>query len=214
MIYSYKATGDFAPTFISPNIRDWLGYEPKEYLEDADFWRRYVHPEDLAAAEAESTHLYKKGHHTAEYRFRKKDGTYCWVNDAQRLIRDEAGQPTEIIGSWSDVTDRKRAEEAAAAARDRIEYLLARSPAVIYSFKATGDYAPTFISPNIKELLGYEREEYLSSPGLLASPRPSRGLGYASRKDYARLVRGRPLRTSTDFARRTATIAGSATICS
>jgi PAS domain S-box-containing protein len=164
VIYSYRASGDFAPTFVSQNIREWLGYEPREYLENADFWRRCVHPDDLAAAEAESAHLFKKGHHIAEYRFRKKDGSYCWVNDAQRLLRDEAGQPAEVIGSWSDISDRKRVEAEAAAARDRVEHLLARSPAVIYSFKATGDYGPTFISPNVKELLGYEREEYLGSP--------------------------------------------------
>ena len=164
VIYSYKATGDFAPTFVSRNIRDWLGYEPQEYLEDADFWRRCVHPDDLAAVEAESARLYKKGRHTVEYRFRKKDGAYCWVNDAQQLIRDGAGQPVEVVGSWSDITERKRAEEAAMAAQLRVEHLLASSPAVIYSFKATGDYAPTFISRNVKDLLGYEREEYLESP--------------------------------------------------
>jgi adenylate cyclase len=164
VIYSFKATGDFARTFVSENIRDRLGYEPREYLENADFWRSRVHPDDLTAVEAESVQLFKKGRHTVEYRFLKKDGSYCRVNDAQQLIRDENGQPGEVVGSWSDVTDRKRAEEAAAAARERVEYLLSSSPAVIYSFLATGDYAPTFISQNVKDLLGYDREEYLESP--------------------------------------------------
>ena len=86
------------------------------------------------------------------------------MNDEQRLIRDEDGQPVEVVGSWSDITERKRAEEAVAAARQRVEHLLASSPAVIYSFKATGDFAPTFISQNVKDLLGYDREEYLESP--------------------------------------------------
>ena len=85
VIYSYKATGDFAPTFVSQNIRDLLGYEPHEYLESADFWRRCVHPDELAAVEAESVQLFKKGRHTVEYRFLKKDGSYCWVNDEQHL---------------------------------------------------------------------------------------------------------------------------------
>ena len=127
-----------------------------------------MHPEDLAAVEAESVQLFKKGRHTVEYRFLKKDGTYCWVNDAQQLIRDEEGQPTEVVGSWSDVTERKQAEEAAAAARDRVEHLLARSPAVIYGFKATGDYTPTFISQNVKDLLGYERGRISRKSGFLA----------------------------------------------
>jgi adenylate cyclase len=164
VIYSYRATGDFAPTFVSENIREWLGYETEEYLQNADFWRRHVHLDDLARVEAESSNLYKNGRHTVEYRFLKKDGTYCWVNDAQQLIRGEHGQAIEVIGSWSDVTRRKQAEAAAAAANDRVHHLLARSPAVIYAFEATGDYKPTFISQNIKELLGYEREEYLESP--------------------------------------------------
>ena len=164
VIYSYRASGDFAPTFVSQNIREWLGYEPKDYLESADFWRRCVHPDDLARVEAASVQLYKSGRHSADYRFLKKDGTYCWVNDEQRLIRDEGGQPVEVAGSWSDISDRKRAEEAVSAARQRIEHLLSSSPAVIYSFKATGDYEPTFVSRNIKELLGYDREEYLNSP--------------------------------------------------
>jgi adenylate cyclase len=164
VIYSYRATGDFAPTFVSENIKDWLGYDPQEYLQDPEFWRARVHPDELVAVEAQSVQLFKKGRHTVEYRFLRKDGSYCWVNDAQRLIRDDKGQPAEVVGSWSDVSERRRAEDAAAAARERAEHLLARSPAVIYSFKATGDYAPTFISQNIKGLLGYEPEEYLDSP--------------------------------------------------
>jgi adenylate cyclase len=187
VIYSYRATGDFSPTFVSQNIRDWLGYDPREYLENADFWRRCVHPDDFAAVEAEAVQLFKKGRHTVEYRFLKKDGNYCWVNDAQRLIRDEKGQPAEVIGSWSDVTERKRVEEAAAATWDRVNHLLASSPAVIYSFKATGDYAPTFISRNVKDLLGYDPEEYLESPDFWRSrvhPKDSQRI----LADYSRLI--------------------------
>jgi PAS domain-containing protein len=57
VIYSFKATGDFAPTFVSENIKSLLGYEPREYLENADFWRRCVHPDELAAVEAEAVHV-------------------------------------------------------------------------------------------------------------------------------------------------------------
>jgi len=149
-IYSYRATEDFAPTFVSENVKDWLGYGPQEYLQDPNFWRARVHPDELDSVEAQSVQLFKKGRHTVEYRFLRKDGSYCWVNDAQQLIRDDKGQPAEVVGSWSDISERKQAEDAAAAARERAEHLLARSPAVICSFKATGDYAPTFISQNIK----------------------------------------------------------------
>src|SRR5262249_44290510 len=129
-----------------------------------DFWRRWVHPDDRPGVEAQFGHLFKRGRHTLEYRFLKKDGSYCWVSDELRLVYDKSGQPAEVVGSWSDVTARKTAEEALEAARQRLEHLVAPSPAVIYSFKATGDYAPTFISKNEKDPLRYANQGYLASP--------------------------------------------------
>ena len=46
MIYSFKATGDYAPPFISENVKDLLGYDRSEYLESPDFWSSRVHPDD------------------------------------------------------------------------------------------------------------------------------------------------------------------------
>ena len=112
MICSFEARGRNAPTFISENVRGLLGYEPREYLEGPDFWRERVHPEDLPRVLAEFPRLLEVGHHVCEYRFRRKDGAYRWVRDEQRLVRDEAGEPLEVIELWSDVTERKRAEEA------------------------------------------------------------------------------------------------------
>ena len=47
VIYSFKATADFAPTFVSDNITSVFGYTPAEYLADPSFWRDRVHPSDL-----------------------------------------------------------------------------------------------------------------------------------------------------------------------
>jgi PAS domain S-box-containing protein len=165
VIYSFKLTGDFAPTFVSDNIIAVFGYAPAEYLQNPSFWRERVHPDDLSRIEnAISTLLSHNGAHALEYRFRRKDGSYCWVNDEQRLTRDIDDKPLAIVGSWSDITARKAAEQKAAAADARLRQLLASSPAVIYSYKATGDFAPTFVSQNIRERLGYEPHEYLEHP--------------------------------------------------
>jgi PAS domain S-box-containing protein len=164
VIYSFKATGDYAPTFVSENIREFLGYELSDYLENPNFWRERVHPEDLAGVEDEITSLFSNGMHGLEYRFRRQDGSYCWVNDQQRMIRDADGKPLEIVGSWSDISERKEAEEARLATQARLQRLLSSLPAVIYSFKATGDFTPTYISENLKDLFGYSSEEYLESP--------------------------------------------------
>jgi len=111
VIYSFKARDDFAPTFVSGSLSKLFGYEPSEYLENPAFWRDRVHPDDLARVEAEVARLFEEGSAVLEYRFRRKDGNYCWVGDEQHLIRDDLGAPLEVVGSWSDVSARKRAEQ-------------------------------------------------------------------------------------------------------
>ena len=163
VIYSFRASGDYAPTFVRENIKRLLGYCPDKYLQNADFWRKRVHPDDLADVEAEQMKLFEQDRHFAEYRFRNIDGTYRWLSDEQHLIRDANGEPLEIVGSWSDITQRKAAEHAEDALKARIALLLESAPAVVYSFAATGDFAPTFISENVKRVLGYCPDEYLKN---------------------------------------------------
>lgn len=161
VIYSFKARGDYAPTFVSENIKRLLGYCPEKYMEHADFWRSHVHPDDLAAVEKEGALIFDKGRLATEYRFRKRNGKYIWVSDEQYLLRDERGDPVEIVGSWSNISARKSAEEAEHAALARFDLMLHSAPAVVYSFSATGSFTPTFVSGNIKRVLGYEPDDYL-----------------------------------------------------
>jgi PAS domain S-box-containing protein len=163
VIYSFQAKGEYLPTFISENVRDLLGYEPEEYLSDRNFVPRRIHPEDAARVQDDLSRLFELGYLVHEYRFRCKDGTHCWVSDELHVLRDENGEPTEVVGSWSDVTSRRKMGEAMVAAQNRLNHLLTSAPAVIYSFEATGAYAPTFISDNVKSLLGYEPKEFLES---------------------------------------------------
>ena len=76
------------------------------------------------------------------------------MNDEQHLVRDAAGESADVVGSWSDISAMKAAEAAKDATQARLSALLESAPAVIYSFKAKDDCAPTFISENIKRLLG------------------------------------------------------------
>ena len=111
VVYSVEATGDNAPTFVSENIRDLFGYEPSEYLDDRNFVSARIHPDDAARVSENLKHLFKEGHLVNEYRFLHKDGTYHTVSDDIRVIKNEAGEPVEIAGSWSDISARKQVNE-------------------------------------------------------------------------------------------------------
>jgi PAS domain-containing protein len=76
VIYSFKASGTFAPSFVSTNIETLFGYAPCEYLDPGNFWRGG--PLTIfSARDRESTNLFKNSKHAFEYRFRRKDGSYA-----------------------------------------------------------------------------------------------------------------------------------------
>jgi PAS domain S-box-containing protein len=121
MIYSFKASGDYAATFASDNIRRQLGHEPSAFLKDPRFWSDHIHPDDLPRVLHELGLLFKNGHHVQEYRFRHRNGGYRWMRDELVLVKDDNGQPLEVVGYWVDITDRKRAEETVKAYAERLE---------------------------------------------------------------------------------------------
>jgi PAS domain S-box-containing protein len=112
VIYSCQPFGNYAATFVSDNIVSMLGYESRKFLEDCRFWAERIHPEDAPRIFADIANLFKREHHVHEYRFLHQDGTYRWLRDELKLIRDAKGDPLEIVGYLVDISDRKRAEEA------------------------------------------------------------------------------------------------------
>jgi adenylate cyclase len=120
VLYSFEASGTNSPTFISDNVRALFGYEPREYLEGPNFWLDRVHPDDISRVLTDFGRLFEVGHHRQEYRFRRKDGTYCWVDDNLHLIRDGNGDPLEVVGSWSDITTSKQAQKARRRSEQRL----------------------------------------------------------------------------------------------
>jgi PAS domain S-box-containing protein len=124
---------------------------------DPKYWPERLHPEDAPRVFAEVVPLIKRGGGTVTYRFRRQDGNYIWIQDTFKVINDEAGQPLELVGAWADISELK-------GARQRIQYLLAVSPAIIYTTQASGDYACTFVSENLQAITGYSSQEMTTDP--------------------------------------------------
>src|SRR6185295_13452506 len=70
-----------------------------------------------------------------------------------------AGQPSEIIGVWTDVTTRKQAEAESARLARQIQLLLASTEEGICGLDLSGRF--TFINRAGAEKLGYEVDELL-----------------------------------------------------
>ncbi|BBB60585.1 hypothetical protein UNDKW_2312 [Undibacterium sp. KW1] len=111
IIYSSVPTGDFKMTFVSNNALNVLGYHPEEMLADPNFWFNHIHPADVPQIFSSIAKLFTEGERVYEYRFMSRAGQYVWMHDMLRLIRDEDGNPVEVIGSLTDITKRKEMEE-------------------------------------------------------------------------------------------------------
>jgi PAS domain S-box-containing protein len=145
-LYTNQVTGNYRCTFVSRNIEPLMGFSEWEMLEDPEFWVKRLHPDDAPQVFEKMAPLVEQGGGTVEYRFRHRDGHYVWIQDTFRVVRDDSGAPSEIVGSWADITHRKQVEQALGermALMDDLQNLVAASPAVIYTTKASDDFACT-----------------------------------------------------------------------
>jgi PAS domain S-box-containing protein len=114
VIYTGKPVmdgSDFVLTYISERISAMFGFQPSDFIGHPEFWDSHIHPEDRRTVLEEMPLLWEKGQHAFEYRFLHRDGTYRWIREEAKVVRDTQGKPIEVNGYWTDVSERKRLEE-------------------------------------------------------------------------------------------------------
>ena len=110
VLYARSPVDDFAPTFVSANIEHVTGHMPAECVEPG-WWIAGLHPDDRAEAVQRLSRVLETGHARQQYRFKNKSGDWRWLSDDLRVVRDEEGRPTALVGSWSDVTESRTLRE-------------------------------------------------------------------------------------------------------
>ncbi len=106
---------DFAGNRVhrNGNVRHIFGGSLHESPHDIEAWRQRLHPEDaervwssLRQAIENKTDQWEE-----EYRIRRNDGSYIFVSDRGRVIRNKAGKAVRMIGGLADVSAQRRAED-------------------------------------------------------------------------------------------------------
>ena len=97
--------------FFSPRWQEILGYRSGEFPErDTAFFER-LHSDDKALVEsAIQEHFDKKTPFQVEARVRHRDDSYRWILSRGEAQRDDSGRPIRMVGTTTDVTERKRIE--------------------------------------------------------------------------------------------------------
>lgn len=125
------------------------------YLEHPiDNYQDLLHPDDVAAVQSRiEACLRGEAAFYSEHRMRCGDGHYIWVLDRGNVVeRDAQGRPTRVVGSFSDVTERKRAEEQLRQSRQEIAQLADNAPDIIARFDRT--HRHVFVNAIVEHVIG------------------------------------------------------------
>ncbi|MCZ7403043.1 MAG: PAS domain S-box protein [Candidatus Methanoperedens sp.] len=79
-------------------------------------------------------------------------------------LRDPEGNIIAGVKIVRDMTEKRRAEEEVRSTKDRLQFLLDSSFAVIYTCKPFGDFGATYISENVTKVLGYMSSDFTENP--------------------------------------------------
>ncbi len=109
----------FACRYVSPASADILGHCSDTLIGRSPL--SFTHPDDRVAVEAVYRALASgQPRATVAQRVQHADGRWVWAETTLRLVTDAAGRPAEIVGVLRDISHWKAAEEAAAAAHERL----------------------------------------------------------------------------------------------
>lgn len=112
-------------------LKTIFGYnenEPK--INDLNWWYSKIHPDDIALVKQQSDYWLKtkKSRWEFEYRFLCADNTFKYVFDRGFLLLDSKGEPTRMIGSMQDITERKTTERALLESQKRFKTIFEAVP--------------------------------------------------------------------------------------
>ncbi|WP_199333413.1 PAS domain S-box protein [Oculatella sp. FACHB-28] len=117
-------TGD---AIVSPAYAEMLGYDPNEFQETNAKWRDRLHPDDVSVVyQAYEDYISGKlDTYQVEFRQRTQSGDWKWILSIGKTVAwDSDGQPLRMLGTHTDITDRKRAEESLRQSEERLRLAL------------------------------------------------------------------------------------------
>jgi two-component system, NarL family, sensor histidine kinase UhpB len=112
----------------SDGVQKLFGYKAEDISSKVDWWRDRLHPDDKERVTQTIRRVVERGGQSwaGHYRFRRQDGTYALVLDRGYVIHNAQGKPTRIAGGVTDITERRKAEEALESSRQQLRALAGR----------------------------------------------------------------------------------------
>jgi PAS domain S-box-containing protein len=150
-------------TIVNREYAEMLGYEYETFVETNAFWIERLHPDDRETTAKAYTEYVSglRSDYRVEFRQRTRDGGWKWILSMGRVIEyDEEGKPLRMLGTHTDITERKQVEETLRESEARFSKIFQASPMGILIFRLADGRAVNVNEAALK-IMGYSREEIL-----------------------------------------------------
>lgn len=146
-------------TYVNERFCEILGLTAEEAM--AEDWVKCLHADDREAVLLEWQRCQDAGRDfLMDFRVRRPGGAEVWVLSSVIAVRNEAGEISGFMGTLSDITARKLAEEALRESEERFRKIFDCSPLGI-GLSRIPDRKLLRVNPALCELLGYSEPELL-----------------------------------------------------
>ncbi|MDD4248998.1 MAG: PAS domain-containing protein, partial [Methanosarcina sp.] len=158
LVYDYEI--ETGKTDWAGAIEEITGYGKEEFHKfGKDEWISHIHPEErMRVVESIKRSLETGDRIQEEFRFRKKDGSYFYVEDCGTVLKSENGLPYRVIGVKKDITEKKLAREKLEKSEEKYRIAVEQTGQIVCDLdldKGNIEWAGA-----IKELTGYSFEEF------------------------------------------------------
>ena len=153
--------------YFSAQWKKMLGYADDEISGSFQEWDKLVHPDDKKKVYEEiNKHINGEiDFYEKEYRVLCKDNTYKWILDRGKIISFTSdNKPERMIGTHSDISLRKKIEQALKASEAKFKDFVSHSPDIIYKYSSKR--GGLFWSDRVFDILGIKPDEIKNDPFL------------------------------------------------
>lgn len=137
-----------------------LGYNPEEFSETNSTWLERLHPDDLAAAQ-KTFQDYITGEipeYKIEFREKTRDGDWKWILSHGKIVEyDVSGKPLRMLGTHTDVTSIRMAEEELVKSNKRFNMVSRATSDIVWDWDILND--SLWWNDNYYQNLGYKKEK-------------------------------------------------------
>ncbi|GAG21618.1 unnamed protein product, partial [marine sediment metagenome] len=155
----WTSAADYGMVFVGPNVERLTGYTQEEEYQTGNWikWFDRLHPNDAKKTKTAFRKFVKVGKpYDIEYRFKRKDGRWVWINERSMGTYQKDGKKY-ADGLISDITERKHAEEELRRSEEKYRSLVSNIPDIVWTSDKGCNIV--YIGTNVERLTGYTQEE-------------------------------------------------------